>query len=784
MRAPFPSGSAGIVAVEPGQARAQRCPLRERVGQGEFALVPALAAVHPEPFDRGGEVEPPGQRDLSLEPDERPVGGHVLGQRGEARVEPFGAQREETLAGEAQIAEREPGVEPQRAALVGATGRGGERQPAICADRAGDTGPVGARELELGVGRVAEPVEHVRAEHPPILARGGVLGHRGDAEAQPVGGPGLGPAAPGDVVRHVGGGRVLVLDDELLDQIGARIVDQRAVGGEGRERTAQDHDALDVVDGEVAPLLQRSRIEHEAGPRVASLHRDLHGGEEHVLTAQEVDRAAGGEQDVALRERVGLRDVGGDGVARLPLGGGRPGGVPDLEPVEVAGVLQQAGSGHARGEIAEGEPRPLVLQPEVDVAAGRRVVEDRAVVAVGGVEQVGFGAQTVQHAGRVLVVEPPEHVLDRALLRVRGGGDRPAAGSPALHVIGEPRIGHVAAPAALATALAPDGDVHDAGAEPLALRDRDIADEATAAGLHGDDMVAGGKDAFDPEPPVGTGHDPLAHDGHDRARCRATRDRDGAAAPRDAAPDRSIDGRIGDRCGDVGRARRPVEDRGCRLVAAPPRIRGAQQVGVAARSARGHRPRRRAVRAHRQERDGGRHRRIPVEDDDVAAHEEGRVVDVRDEADGPARPGRHRVRRHRETSLGREPVVADVEREGVERRHGRAPRGQGGRRTGDGLPVDRDREPPRAEARLLRPGGCQEEGERGAAPHRVASRTLDGGHSDHSRSGHGAALTIVVSMRGDAYPAPRQRPRSRRSTASSRARACATSPGPAAAGTR
>jgi hypothetical protein len=136
------------------------------------------------------------------------------------------------------------------------------------------------------------------------------------------------------------------------------------------------------------------------------------------------------------------------------------------------------------------------------------------------------------------------------------------------------------------------------------------------------------------------------------------------------------------------------------LVIAPGAVVDAQRIGKLARAILGHGPLRLAVGGRRDAGDDATPGGCHVVDDDLGPVDPGGVVG--------RGPERHRLAclvaraqiagRDVQDRGGDQPVVADVDVRGGGLPVGRALRGGGGERPGDGLPLDRDREAERREA--------------------------------------------------------------------------------------
>ncbi len=162
--------------------------------------------------------------------------------------------------------------------------------------------------LGLEVGALAGLQGQV-ARRERVVLTGAVLLHVGGAHADMVAEPVLAAEAGTDVVGFEAGGHPLVVHQQaLLEAI------QRRVAGEGgdvlagdlRQRTRQQDAALQFVDIVVRPPLQHHAVLHPAGGQVADLQGHDVRTRQQIGMPQVVQAAAGADELVVARRRLGL----------------------------------------------------------------------------------------------------------------------------------------------------------------------------------------------------------------------------------------------------------------------------------------------------------------------------------------------------------------------------------------------------------------------------------------------------------------------------------------------
>ena len=518
--------------------------------------------------------------------------------------------------------------------------------------------------MQVHVGQVRAPPEHVDPHQLVVGEPGGLL-LVGGAEAQLVGRPDL-AAHPGALAVDIGhAGHVFVLHHQLGLVAAEPVVAEQPVPREGPERTAELDHALEVVDLVVAALGQPGLADDPPRDRVAVLHQHGRGAPDRPLPPQRVEGAAGGVEDIALRQPVGAGDIAGDGGARLARGGLLEGLVDPAQPVERAVRAHQRHLAAGQLEIAQEQLGIVLLDLEVELAAGRRVVDQGRVVAEGQVDVLV--ADRVEHVLRLLGVEIAEQLVEVALAGVDRGGDLVSARGAALGIAGHPAI---AFPFAV---VLQRGQVDRRDVEPVLLGDLDLAADGLLAQPDPHGLHARRQDALHHEGAARVDRHGFAHD-VDRGAGggvvgidgdRAPGDRDGAAARHVLALARG-DGGAGQH--GAGLARGAARDRQVAgLVVAAAGVVDPQAVGHLGRAGGGHAPVGQPVGGDRHHRDHPA-RVAQVDHAHLAAGDVGGIVRGGAEGDGIARhvgPA-HVAGRDRQPRLDVQPVEPDLDIGGVE----------------------------------------------------------------------------------------------------------------------
>src|SRR5690606_37613268 len=284
-----------------------------------------------------------------------------------------------------------------------------------------------------------------------------------------------------------------------------------------------------------------------AGDAVAHLDGQRLRAGDDILPAHEIGRAAGTEELLALRQRVGLGGIGGD--FRAPLAEFRRlrRDIAGAGAIERPVRPQELGTGDAGLEIAPQDVAVAALEPDIELAVGRRVLDHGRIVAIDRIVVVGI--ELAQQMARILVAEIAEQAAQLVLAGIGRRRQEGLALDLALQIEGKPALGidlfifarshRLNAGAALALA---DGEIGKGDVEPVIGRNVDLAREMQAARFRRpgqgdvDLVIAGRQDALDDEPALPVDGDDLA-EGADRIAGGnvAAMDGDGAAMDLDVA---------------------------------------------------------------------------------------------------------------------------------------------------------------------------------------------------------------------------------------------------------
>ena len=259
--------------------------------------------------------------------------------------------------------------------------------------------------------------------HQLVVGHAGGFRLRREAQPQAVIHPCLHPAADGHPVDIAGGRDIFVLDHQIDLIVAQGVVDdQPATLRRSRQRAVQLDQPLEIVDGIVAARRQPLAADHPARGAVAPADRHHLGAAQDVLPLEEIERATGTAQHVALHQPVRLRCIAGDhmpGLARCGLLGRAPQRLRAVKRAVAAHQLMRVVLPVV--EIAQHDMAAVLLDMEIDPARGRRIGIAGRIVAEGQIDIVRRDA--VQNPPGAFFVQTVDQVVQIILARVDRGGD-------------------------------------------------------------------------------------------------------------------------------------------------------------------------------------------------------------------------------------------------------------------------------------------------------------------------------------------------------------------------
>ena len=242
------------------------------------------------------------------------------------------------------------------------------------------------------------------------------------------------PAAAGSSLEGLDAGLIVDLDRHGMAGQKARLHEGTAVH-DAQDRTTEEDPTFLVLDGVVEPLLLRKPTQGQPAVLVTDQQRDLLAPLDQIAMTQEVERPAGRQDFVPHMGLVHLGSEHDDLGVRLSVRRARDGPIGPADPEQRALIGRQLRVVQTQRVAPDENIEIVAVERQIEPALGLGIVDDRAGVAVHGIELVRI--QVREEPVVLGPVEVLEHLAELPFSGIEGRGDQVLPGDDALEVVGD-----------------------------------------------------------------------------------------------------------------------------------------------------------------------------------------------------------------------------------------------------------------------------------------------------------------------------------------------------------